>query len=79
MKRLYLFAIILLFMLGLIRLTGPIKWSGPGKCIRSSKVISVDSIHYRGGYVTLENGSHIDVGQPTKPVTVGCVICLEWE
>jgi hypothetical protein len=46
-------------------------------CTKSSKVISIDSIIYRGGMVTLENGMSVNVGQPHKEIKIGTDICLE--
>lgn len=48
------------------------------KCIETSMVASVDSIFYRGGFVTLENGDKINVGQPMGEITVGSSICVNW-
>ena len=53
-------------------------WDGP-KCIKTSKVISIDSIVYRGGWVTLEDGSKVNVGQSRHKVTVGYDWCTMYD
>lgn len=51
-------------------------WTGP-PCKKTAKVVSVDSIIYRGGWVTLDNGFQVNVGQPYTKITVGSEICIE--
>lgn len=51
----------------------------PNVCVEKSRVKSIDSITYRGGWVTMENGKRIDVGQPRNPIKVGDELCLKRE
>ena len=48
-------------------------------CVETSPIVSIDSIVYRGGLVTLADGSTLNVGQPTRVITVGVEICTKWE
>ena len=54
----------------------PGSWDAP-ECKVTSKVVSVDSIFYRGGMVTLANGDKINVGQPYTTIIVGTEICID--
>jgi hypothetical protein len=47
--------------------------SKPLICVEYSKVVSIDSITYRGGRVTLENGNSFNVGQMARYEKSGAI------
>lgn len=49
------------------------------KCVQYSKVVSIDAIIYRGGYVTLENGDSVKVGQQHNAITIGYNWCTRYD
>lgn len=52
-------------------------WYESAVCVESSKVVEIESIIYRGGYVRLENGQRINVRQ-RGPVSVGSDWCVRY-
>lgn len=53
-------------------------WHGR-ECIETSKVVEVESIFYRGGWVRLEDGSRRKIGQPHEEISVGFEFCTKRE
>lgn len=46
-------------------------------CVSNSKVVEIESIIYRGGWIKLENGMRFNVGQPHRAVTIGSLYCYK--
>lgn len=55
------------------------EWYEAPACVETSAVVEIESIIYRGGWVRLENGSRVNVGQPHGPISIGTEICVSYE